>query len=1060
MSPSIVKILEDSSNIFERVDKSKFEPLETKENVALSKSRVDRWRKAVANDDSELFKRRLLLDGLSLESVNNSLGRVCLVTDKNIPTWTETLEDLISSFELSNPPRREGYFINTPFIEIYSVFIDTARKKLGKEVISIHDVLSESAVRDLEGFLLNRLSLVCSGVLTLELNIARLSNSLRGSSSSQRYADFITQIGRKDSIEKFFVRYSVAARLIAMLIDMWVSATSEFIKRLNDDSTYIKDMMCKQSMGKVTNIEDGLSDPHNYGRTTKVITFDSGYKILYKPKSLGIDESYNRILEWFNERNPTLQFRVTRIIDKGNYGWVEFVENRPCTNLDQIKRFYRRSGMNLFLLYLLGSTDIHFENIIADGEYPVLVDFETIIPPYTISSSNNADDLAKRILTYSVLNTGLLPRWEFDRDKIVGYDSSGLGGGENGKLLPFKIPKLINLRSDFMQLIFERGISKGGRNRPIINGSIQSAENYVNEIESGFLDMHKFVSENKDQLLNVDSPFLNIRGLNIRFVNRNTRFYYDILYKSLHPNYLVDGVERSLEIDIVARTAMLNGQEHLWPIVVKEKEDLERMDIPIILTNSDSKKIDQGESDLFIESAYDRVLSRINCVENLDVEYQIGLIRGAFYSLRPHFTSSVYTSKEENSKNNELLDKNRLLEQVSNIADVIHSSAIISDNGDATWVGFEYIPEIERCQIQPIGYDLHSGRCGIALFLAASSKVRNSNLDKELALACIKKLVDLLKSSKGRKEVELIGVNGLSGIGSIAYSLAQLSDLLDEDDLIEYAITTARLVSSDLISKDNLFDFMSGSAGTILCLLSLYEKSGNKLVLEKAVECGIHLLNNEIKLDNYSVWRSKNFNTALTGMSHGSAGIGYSLIKLGYVTNDTKFVESGIRAFNYERSVFDKEVGNWPDFRDRDNIKQGEDKYSFSWCHGAPGIGFSRLAVVGLVKDDYIKLEIETVLKSIGRFESHNVDQLCCGNFGIIDLLNFASDKLSKKELRGAAIYLASRAVYRAKQKGYHPLFGLLPNVQNPSLFQGISGIGYGLVRLLDNSIPSVLVLE
>jgi lantibiotic modifying enzyme len=56
---------------------------------------------------------------------------------------------------------------------------------------------------------------------------------------------------------------------------------------------------------------------------------------------------------------------------------VEVVEYLPCQNQEEIKRYYQRAGQLLCLLYVLGANDCHNENLIACGEYPVLVDLET-----------------------------------------------------------------------------------------------------------------------------------------------------------------------------------------------------------------------------------------------------------------------------------------------------------------------------------------------------------------------------------------------------------------------------------------------------------------------------------------------------------------------------------------------------------------------------------------------------------------------------------------------------------------------------------------------------------
>ena len=46
-----------------------------------------------------------------------------------------------------------------------------------------------------------------------------------------------------------------------------------------------------------------------------------------------------------------------------------------------MRRFYHRQGALLALLYVLDGTDMHYENLIAVGEQPVLVDVETLFHP-------------------------------------------------------------------------------------------------------------------------------------------------------------------------------------------------------------------------------------------------------------------------------------------------------------------------------------------------------------------------------------------------------------------------------------------------------------------------------------------------------------------------------------------------------------------------------------------------------------------------------------------------------------------------------------------------------
>ena len=80
-----------------------------------------------------------------------------------------------------------------------------------------------------------------------------------------------------------------------------------------------------------------------------------------------------------NEQGAPLPFKVLKVLDRSTHGWVEFVEHLPCRDRDEARRYYERAGMLLSLFYVLEGTDCHHQNIIASGEYPVLIDAETLM---------------------------------------------------------------------------------------------------------------------------------------------------------------------------------------------------------------------------------------------------------------------------------------------------------------------------------------------------------------------------------------------------------------------------------------------------------------------------------------------------------------------------------------------------------------------------------------------------------------------------------------------------------------------------------------------------------
>jgi lantibiotic modifying enzyme len=73
------------------------------------------------------------------------------------------------------------------------------------------------------------------------------------------------------------------------------------------------------------------------------------------------------------------------------------------------------------------------------------------------------------------------------------------------------------------------------------------------------------------------------------------------------------------------------------------------------------------------------------------------------------------------------------------------------------------------------------------------------------------------------------------------------------------------------------------------------------------------------------------------------------------------------RTWDYERALFDETHRNWPDLRESSILKvatSGAEGPAFlqAWCHGAPGIGLSRLAMSRQVDDSFIRAEISAAL--------------------------------------------------------------------------------------------------
>ena len=129
--------------------------------------------------------------------------------------------------------------------------------------------------------------------------------------------------------------------------------------------------------------ENLLKNGHVFGRgqalaSGTALSSGTGKFNVGKPRSLAMDEAYRKFLLWTCE-NIDMPYWWNEVWNRGDYGWCGLVTSTPCKSDNEMKRYYERNGILLCVSYLLGSGDIHYENLIAHGEYPVVIDLELAV---------------------------------------------------------------------------------------------------------------------------------------------------------------------------------------------------------------------------------------------------------------------------------------------------------------------------------------------------------------------------------------------------------------------------------------------------------------------------------------------------------------------------------------------------------------------------------------------------------------------------------------------------------------------------------------------------------
>jgi lantibiotic modifying enzyme len=233
--------------------------------------------------------------------------------------------------------------------------------------------------------------------------------------------------------------------------------------------------------------------------------------------------------------------------------------------------------------------------------------------------------------------------------------------------------------------------------------------------------------------------------------------------------------------------------------------------------------------------------------------------------------------------------------------------------------------------------------------------------------------------------------------------------------------------------------------------------------LAAAVLCGERLAARAVPMSRGVSWRpSVPGLRPLAGFSHGAAGIAWALLRLAAAAGEPRFRDLGLAAIEYERSIYDPEQKNWPDFRE-DGTPVGVlhelDPFMSAWCHGAAGVGLARLGTLPLLDDAAVRAEIAVAVETTFHKGFGKNHSLCHGDLGNVELLLQAARRLGDPVLDEKARRIAGGILDSYAHGGWR--FGMPRGAEPPGLMIGLAGIGYGLLRLaFPERVPAVLLLE
>jgi type 2 lantibiotic biosynthesis protein LanM len=1020
-------------------------------------ARFTRWQTALGGD--EALARRLAWADLSREGAEAALGAAVWPETKPLPAWTTLLT---AAFDLAgqvaqHPPETRAQAL--PFEHLWLPFVWAARQQLAAQHPHLITVLETrfiaKAATVFEGYLLAWLSRMGTPALSQLFDQRRLQAQpwrmfLRPGErrtpdqppETALYSTFVGEI--LADMPAFYAQYSTLARLLSTVSQAWVATTAEILAAIDADWPELA-----SETNKISRVAIGASDPHNHGRSVAIFRFEDGKGWVYKPRPLTIEAAFQGLFTWANSHKFPITMLGPRLLQRERYGWAEFMDHTPCQDSAEVTRHYERTGVLLAALYALVGLDFHYENIIAHGEYPVAIDLEALMVaevrvPEWQNIASKALHTFNQHTGRSVLAVGMLP--EPNRHPEATYsETSALSGGDPIAAKTTQKRWQFTNTDDMVQV--EQPAEEERVSRVGVAGVAQNPAAHREAILRGFREFYRFLLRQQATLLGLNSPLLPFRKSNTRFIARRTSNYFDLLLSGQRLDYMGEGVERSLHLELAARAYTSGKQKPItFPVLAAELEALERFDIPCFVANPGQNQIWEADkpllANLFAETGYVSCLRHLANFSQDDLQTQCNYIEAALLmdaarqsDAGTGLPARLYPAAEA------VAAPYDFVEEATAIAEKLARLAVPFGEG-INWAKIDYKPGWFSFEPACHQLDLYDGLAGIALFFATLANVSGQSKWRDFALQTL--AYPRARLAEPDSELTKMGIGGASGLGSLVYGLSTVGRLLGEDELYAEAGHAASLISQEAIDLDDVLDIVGGSAGALLAILALWRQRPSASLLAQAVACGQHLRYCQDTMpEGGMAWRTSVSDHPLTGFSHGASGMAYALFRLAEASGDDSFAQAAHNALAYEAAVFMAEINNWPDYRVPPGAGQNPSTMN-AWCHGATGIGLARLA---MPQTPMVQADLQAALATASNDPLAIVDHICCGNAGRANFLSEAGHRLGRPDLSASGHHIFAQMVKRARADGgYTLLADLPPTIWNAGLFQGAAGIGYSLL--------------
>ncbi|MFI7591134.1 type 2 lanthipeptide synthetase LanM family protein [Micromonospora sp. NPDC049359] len=841
---------------------------------------------------------------------------------------------------------------------------------------------------------------------------------------------------------EFADRYAPLLRQVKHILDGYLRTFTEMLQRLRADGPLITPLLGGVEAGQMRAVR-AVGDLHEPGAVL-LLTFADDTQLLYKPRSLALEVQLTTVLQWLDSHEPGLAPRVPRSVDRGRYGWQEFVAWSPARSADEVRAFYRRSGALVALAYLMRATDLHYENVLCDGRSPVLVDPECL---FTTSFRTRGDGVEEMggVKATTVLDSGLLPEPGHRGDLPTALDLSMLGAvGERRQ--PRQIRELRVDEHGRSEFVMRSLPAEDATHMPVLDGRVVPVVGYEDTVADGFVAAYRMFLADRDHL---DQLLAGFAGARVRHIVRPSWQYGKLLYELGHP----DAARSALKQEEVVNTiwpANAHERQLALHLFGSERRGLLHGCIPTFERRAgDVDLLSNGElvhSSALLVSGLDLVRQRLRSLSAEDLRVQTGIIRATLSLLR--IPADARHRQSYSPVRAATPDSDTVLRAATDIRDAL--TADMADNrGRAWWLGGVEVSS-GMFGVRPSPFGLYDGVAGIALFAGYLDLITGSR--SRLATSARSAMLVDAESVLQHSTLEQLARNRqlgvLNGLWGTVYVAACLGHSAGDPGLARWARDVAGRLAPAPLPTD-CWDLLGGSAGIAATAAELATAFGPEVY---AAAADRFLRSTAMQLE--SVLSAEEIPA---GVAHGMSGAALAFGRGAGLFPGAGWDTAARVCIDAERSQRRPDAGGWHDaLLAREGVPQEGKRQS--WCRGGAGIGLVRLALGeeaaggGALIDSEEKRDIDLAVRLTVEHGFGYDQSLCHGAMGALELLRAAGCEQEYGVHLGGLLAAAERHGWRT---------GLPRPLPDPGLFTGVAGVGFGLLRHLEpRAVPRVVTLS